>query len=416
MTAPELRTDALPTLTRDTRPQVTGTFVCMPRNYPQLSQTFVRNEVFALRELGNDVDVRPLDTRPDPSVPPGWGGPDRRIRRRPTREVLRDNAWWATRHPLRYLELWRRVAALRGDWLGLAVHTVPSLARELQAGGADACYTHFAWQGLYPVIYTSALLGVPAAATVHAADIYLPKPHLRRRLQQLDLLVTVCGYNVDFLREHDLVGPGGPEVVVVPCGVDLPAEEPAAGEAHRLVSVGRLVPKKGFDVLLRAMPAVLRDVPQAHLDIVGDGPLRAELEELAASLGVAGSVTFHGAKDHAASLGHIESAATFVLACRPDERGDTDALPVVLREAMARGRAVVSTTLAGIPESIDDTVGWLVPPQDDAALAAALVQVLSDPVARAARGAAARERVRERWTFPTVAAQMRDALLSARRR
>ncbi|GAB7190146.1 hypothetical protein NUM3379_08520 [Kineococcus sp. NUM-3379] len=384
------------------------------RNYPQLSQTFVRNEVVALRELGVRVDVRPLGSRPDPDVPAGWGGDFAVLPVAGAAQVAADLRWWLAHDPAALLRMARRAARLRGQGLrACGLRRALGAARALHGGGVGAVHAHFAWEGMLVALYVGPLLGVPVSTTVHAADIYVPWPHLVRRLAALDLVVTVCRHNVDFLRRAGLGG--RTPVAVVPCGVEVPGDVPE-GAPERIVSVGRLVEKKGFDVLLRALPAVLREVPGARLEIVGDGPLGAELWRLAAELGVAHAVDWAGARSHAESLERIGSAAVFALACRADAAGDTDAVPVVLREAMARARGVVTTAIAGIPENVDATTGWVVAPGDAGALAAALVHALTDDAERRRRGEAARRLTAERFTLRRCAELLHAELAGAAHR
>ena len=378
--------------------------VYLLRDYPQLSQTFVRNEVAGLRDLGHDVTVVSLRETDTTHVDPGWAGPSSPWPALAAGRPGRDLAWWLLRHPGRTL---RMLGVARS--LGLADHRrmasieVPAVARRLAGRRIAAVHTHFAWKQLEHVVLLGVLLGARSSVTTHARDIYLPAPEAVRASAHVDAMVTVCRYNIGRLVDSGL---HRDEVTVVPCGVDLPAEIPAPPDAARIVSVGRLVEKKGFTVLVEAMAAVVREVPHAQLHVVGDGPQRTMLEQRVADLGLDGAVRFVGARPHEEVLDAIEGADVFALACQVDAEGDSDAMPVVLREAMARARPVVTTAVAGIPESVDAEVGWLVPPGDAGALAVALVEALVDSGAATARGVAGRRRVEQRWTVGHTAVAM----------
>jgi glycosyltransferase involved in cell wall biosynthesis len=176
----------------------------------------------------------------------------------------------------------------------------------------------------------------------------------------------------------------------VPGGRD--GRDPAA--PVRLLSVGRAVEKKGYDLLLAALAAL---PPGLHwrLTHVGGGPLRPALERQAANLGLAGRIDWRGAETQAAVLAHYRNADLFVLASRIARDGDRDGLPNVLMEAQSQGLACLATRVAAIPELIDDgATGALVPPEDVAALAAALVRLIGDPAQRRRLGQAGQQRIR----------------------
>jgi len=174
----------------------------------------------------------------------------------------------------------------------------------------------------------------------------------------------------------------------IPNGVPVRAQRPPLDGAPLIAFAGRLVEKKGVDVLLRAMPATVAAIPAARLVIVGDGPERSRLESLTAALGVGDAVDF---------LGHLpRDDAERTLA-----RAWAQAVPsrweepfgLVAAEAMMRGTAVVATGPSGLAEQvIDGETGYLVPPSDEAALARMLAHVLGDRAGAERLGAAGRLR------------------------
>ena len=183
------------------------------------------------------------------------------------------------------------------------------------------------------------------------------------------------------------------DVHVVHCGVDPdvyapPPPRPARPAEPTLLTVGRLVEKKGLPILLEALAALRAQGTAARLVVVGDGPARADFEAVARRLGVAEHVEFAGA------VGQDEIRARYAAAdvfCLPSF---AEGIPVVLMEAMAMELPVVSTAIMGIPELIADGVeGRLVPPGRADLLAAALAALLADPDQRAAMGRAGRAKV-----------------------
>lgn len=379
--------------------------VYVVRRYPQLSQTFIRNEIQGLRASGVDVRVYSLQTPDTAHVDPDWAGTWQVLRRPELLDSARALAWWACRRPGRLLRMISRAVRLRERDCVRALLSVAHLAREVADADVRACHTHFCWETVPYVALLCALVNAPSSVTVHAADLYLPVPATGRRLKVVDQIVTVCQYNVDYLAAHQMTRR---PVTVVPCGVEPPRTAPGPpADPHHVVCVARLVPKKGVDVLLRAMALVSASRPQTRLDIIGDGPLREELEALTAELGLAAAVQFLGPRSNAESLATIEGATVFALASRVPPDGDTDALPVVLREAMIRGRPVVTTAVAGIPELVDESTGWLVPPDDPAAFADGLLTALNDPEESTRRGNAAAVRVRAGGTIEATNRGMR---------
>ena len=193
-----------------------------------------------------------------------------------------------------------------------------------------------------------------------------------------------------------LVAEGIPreKVVVIPNGIDLePFDAPrTSGPGPVVTTVANLRQGKGHDVLLRAAAHVLRQRPDVRFQFVGDGPLRGQLEQEADDLAIAAAVTF---------LGHRSDVATIL-------RGTTifafpslmEAFPNGVMEAMAAEVAVVASAVGGIPELVEHAQnGLLVPPGDDAALAAALLSLLGDPARARALAMAGRQTIEQRYSF-----------------
>jgi colanic acid/amylovoran biosynthesis glycosyltransferase len=196
------------------------------------------------------------------------------------------------------------------------------------------------------------------------------------------------------------------KVHVVRCGVDLdeyqPREPPATAEHLRLLCVGRLVPEKGQRVLLDALAKVRASGVDAHLSLIGDGPSRAALEEHARELGLLPYVTFHGSVGQDEIRDHYASADIFCLA------SFAEGLPVVLMEAMALERPVVTTRIMGIPELVDDGVnGLLVAPGSPDQLATAIGRLAGDAERRLAMGKAGRQKIAEEYDLQESAQALR---------
>ena len=165
------------------------------------------------------------------------------------------------------------------------------------------------------------------------------------------------------------------------------------GAPVKLVSIGRLVAKKGYDDLLQAL-ALLPAGLNWHLTQIGGGELAKPLAETAQRLGLASRIDWLGARPQGQVIEALRAADLFVLACRQGDGGDRDGLPNVLMEAATQGLPILSTDFAGVPEFVTDGVeGLLVPPRNPAALAEGLSRLIGNPALRLQLGAAALARV-----------------------
>ena len=176
-------------------------------------------------------------------------------------------------------------------------------------------------------------------------------------------------------------------------------------DAQVLLTLGRLVGKKGFDVLVRAMPSVLASFPKTYCIIVGDGPEGPHLQRLADQLGVLDHLRFPGFIPWNRVPEYLHISELFVAPSMHD-KGNLDGLPTVILEAMAAGRPVIASNVAGIPLAVvHDKTGLLVPERDEEALARAICHLLQDARLRDRLGEAGRARVHDELNWDQVAQQ-----------
>ncbi len=378
------------------------------KGYPRLSEAFIAQEIAALERRGLEILIvslrRPTDDRLHPV--------HREIRaavhylpeylwRQPLR-VLR--AWWAVRKLPAYAEA-------RAQWLrDLRRDPTPNrvrrfgqalvLAAELP-GDVQRLHAHFLHTPASVTRYAATLRALPWSGSAHAKDIWTtPEWEKREKLAACDWLVTCTRTNRDHLAS---LAPEG-RVELVYHGIDLQRFAPHrvvrgandGSDAHHpvtILSVARLVEKKGTDVLLDALSRV-----PAHLHWrlvhVGGGPLKRKMQRRARALGIAERITWRGALAHEELLLEYRKADLFALACRIARDGDRDGLPNVLAEAQSQGVACVGTRVCGIPELIRDGVtGVLVEEQDPSTFGAALAALIADPARRRTLGDAGQARV-----------------------
>jgi glycosyltransferase involved in cell wall biosynthesis/GT2 family glycosyltransferase len=376
--------------------------------FPALSETFV------LREL-TEVDARPGVRCELLSLFPDRGGPVHPSARAwvPRRSCptplgsARAAAYWAVRRPLR---LGRVIALVAHDYrrhprlLGRALVTVACAlehARHLRAAPVDHLHAHFATYPALAAWVCSRLVGVPYSFTAHAHDLFIHCLGLRRRIEDAAFCLGISEHNARILRA---VAPGrSADVHVVHCGVHpasvpLRLRVPRPGAPMRVACVAALRPYKGHHVLVDAIARLARAGEAVELDLVGDGPLRGELERQCARLGVTSHVHFLGGLTEPAVADVLERADAFAQASVVQPDGDMDGIPVALMEAMAAGVPVIASRVSGLPELVrDGETGLLTPPGDAAALADALRALRAEPGAAIERARAARALVEEQF-------------------
>lgn len=371
------------------------------KNYPKLSQSFVLNEISELERRGHNVAVfARLD-------------PDERIQHEEYNEF---------EIPVRYAE--QPTVADAHSLLSPKVFNHDVLRRSLYRAhpkdhakrlhlarqcieyieeldhSIDHIHCHFAHPNKFPATYAAAYHGIPCTVTAHAYEIF-QNPNVglvRKLLARMDRVVVPSRYNRSYIRERF-----GVEIPidVVPATTRVSKFEPTDNEVpNRLLTVARLVEKKGVVYAVEAIAKLTETHPDIEYHIVGTGELEGMLRQRAADLGVANRITFLGHVSDERLQREFDEASAFVLPCVVAANGDRDGSPVAIKEAMAMRTPCVSTTVTGIPEMIEDEVnGRLVEPHDTDALATAIAAILDDEKARREMGEKARATIRERYSL-----------------
>ncbi|MGH8092239.1 MAG: glycosyltransferase family 4 protein [Chthoniobacterales bacterium] len=261
-------------------------------------------------------------------------------------------------------------------------------------------HVHFANRAAHTAIFVKEIAGIPFSVTAHGQDFMSDLGH-DDLLQEICAAAEFVAVETDYSRE--LLQKRCPEAAHkihrVYNGLDL-ANLPVPPPGERLpgpttiVSVGRLVRFKGFEILLEACAELERRNFDFRCQIVGDGPLREKLETMIAELGLRRRVELCGSLSQGDVYEKLRRCDIFALASVVDDEGASDVFPTVIMEAMACAKPVVSTRLAGIPESvIDGLTGLLVPAGDWEEFAQALDKLVRDPVLRKRMGDAGRHRM-----------------------
>jgi glycosyltransferase involved in cell wall biosynthesis len=396
-------------------PPPTGAVGFVLKGYPRLSETFIAQEIRALEARGLDIRIVSLRHPTDAKRHP--------IHAEIAASVLYlpEYLW---RQPLRVLAGWRasrRLPGYRGARAAFLrdLRRDPSPNRIRRFGQAlvlvgelpadvTRLHAHFMHTPASVARYAALLRGLPWSFSAHAKDIWTtPAWEQSEKLAACRWAVACTEAGAAHLRD---LAPEPGRVELIHHGLDgsrfpPPARRPGARDGDdvadpvRLLSVGRAVPKKGYDDLLTALALLPRDLAWRFTHI-GGGPLLDGLKRQAMALGIAGRIEWRGAQAQEAVLAAYREADLFALASRIAGDGDRDGLPNVLLEAQSQRLAAVATALPGIAELIEPEVtGILVPPADPPALAAALERLIRHPQERARLGAAAEVRVRTRFTL-----------------
>jgi glycosyltransferase involved in cell wall biosynthesis len=278
--------------------------------------------------------------------------------------------------------------------------------------GVDHVHVHFANRAAHTAVFLKEISGIPFSVTAHGQDFMkdLGSDDLLREIcAAADFVAAETDYSRDLLRQR--CPDSATKIQRVYNGIDLerfPA--PPSSNSNRIphiVSVGRLVPFKGFENLIEACAELARRQIDFVCDIIGDGPLRETLRTKIEQLGLSSRVNLLGSLSQDAVLEKLQGADIFALASTTDARGATDVFPTVILEAMASARPVVSTRLAGIPELVvDGETGILAPPGDSAALTHALEQLLCDAELRLRFGHAGRARIEQYFRIEQTVAPL----------
>ncbi len=382
--------------------------------YPQPSQSFIRREIQALERQGIEVMRLPMRPSEQALVDPGDQAEARLCRyvlRAGAARLLFDFAATAFRAPRRTLVAVRLAVQLARDsgaWLRTLVYLLEAayVARFARAEGCDHLHAHFGTNATAVALLAAALGGPGYSFTSHGPEEFdAPGPlSLGLKVDRARFAVAISSFGRSQLSRWASFA-AWPRIQVVHCGIEparFPVPEPQSEGPLRLVAIGRFVEQKGQMILIEALAQAVLHLSDLHLTLVGDGPMRGDLEAAIARHGLRANVTLSGWLDEAGVRAALVESHVLVMP------SFAEGLPMVVMEAMATGRPVLATWVAGTPELVlAEETGWLVPAGDAEALSAAILRMAQVPVAqRAAMGQAARQRVLARHDIDREAARL----------
>ncbi len=389
-------------------------------SFPVVSETFILHQITSLLDRGHQVDIY-ADTKAEAGAAIQPEIERYQLLKRTTFMNMPPESapWEMPVWPLtgetwlpgadRAIPNWRRMAKAY-PFIARCAVSQPQLTKQVlshaeygfQAASLSALYRLARLQPLhrnYDVLhahfgpvgnsfrFARQLWNAPLVVSFHGYDFTtVPRqqgPAVYQKLFAEAALVTV---NSDYMGRHlQPLGCPSEKIRKLSYGIDLQKFEnrhraDATDEPFRILTTGRLVEKKGIEYVIRAVAQVAPKHPRLHYDIIGDGPLRAHLQTLAAELSVDQLVKFHGALNGDAVRELLEKANVFALASVTAKDGDQEGTPVSILEAQAAGLPVISTQHSGIPEILlDGESGWLFPERDADAIADRLNHLIEHP-------------------------------------
>ncbi len=397
------------------------------KGYPRLSETFIAQELLALEARGHRFDIWSLRAPYD-------GG-----RTHPIHDSIRARPHYLPEYlhdaPSRLLQAWGRVRRLpgyraaRAVWLGdLRRDRTRSRVRRWGQAMVLAAelpeevrllYAHFLHTPASVARYAALIRGIRWGFSAHAKDIWtIPDWEKREKIASAAFGVTCTLAGAEHLRGLAPDGDAAQAIDLVYHGLDLgrfppPPEVGPAQPTFTLLSVGRLVAKKGYDDLLDAL-AALEGRLDWRLWHIGGGERARELERRAERLGIARRIEWRGKRAQGEVVDAMRRADLFILPSKIAADGDRDGLPNVLMEAASQKLPILSTAVSAIPEFVTDGVhGRLVPPGDPAALAEAILQLAAAPEARRRLADAAYARLASEFGMATGVRRLEARLVSA---
>jgi len=392
------------------------------QQYPNLTNTFIYREVLALRTRGIPVQTFSI-----------WR-PHLDELSAEARQLVEETFYIFPLHSLRFIEAHVHYLLTRPrHYLGTLyfVLTRPNqrwrdrlrslahfgegiyLAREIERRGIGHLHAHFIRSAASVAFIISRLLSIPYSITVHTG-IYTERALIEEKIHAARFVITCTYYAKQYIKQ--LYGDVcSTRIIGIHHGIDLSRFKPPASSAfflagerdHTILAVGQLQERKGMHYLIEACHLLRQTGCQFTCSIVGEGPLRPQLESLIKRLQLEDVIHLHGAIPQEKLIDLYSTATLFVLPCVIAGNADRDGIPNVLIEAMAMQVPVISTPVSGIPELIDDgQTGFLVQPGDAQALAAAMQTLLVDEKLRRRLAIAGRQKVLQEFDVHQNAAQL----------
>jgi colanic acid/amylovoran biosynthesis glycosyltransferase len=273
----------------------------------------------------------------------------------------------------------------------------------------DLLHAHFNSTSTQTAMYMASKLKLPFTFTIHARDLFWKSNVflLKKRVEQSSGVITVSHYNTEILKNANCLDAKKTFVVRACPKLMQPNSISQKRDNFTILTVGRLVDKKGVKYAILAVNRLIERFPIIQYKIIGSGPLKNELTNLISSLNLEKNVTLLGSCDDNTLIKELEKATVFVLPCVKGADGDMDGIPVSLMEAMYVGTPVISTNISGIPELIKNNQdGFLVDPKDSVMLSDAIGTLMDDKILQTKFGQVGRLKIQNEFNQKTEAIKL----------
>ena len=380
--------------------------------FPKFSQTFCYREVIELFRRGEKPAIFSLRS-PDLGPEQSW---DSEVLK--AVDVLPEGDEFAEAVDAELHKIPKPARKIVREWRGrrdsLRLHQAIYIGARLRELGVTHVHAHFAGMAARTAYWIRKFFGISYSVTVHANDIFRPNDFeigLAEILSSASAIVAVSNFGADYIRER--FSEAAKRVYRVYNGIDVMQFQPAKFDQPPLVlSVGRLISKKGFDILIEAC-AILRDHGlDFRCEIIGEGPLQQELQARIDQHQLADRVTLPGPKPQREIAIRLAGATVLTLPCRVDRDGAMDNLPTVIMEAMAAALPVVTTDVGGVREMVvDGETGLVVVSENACAIADAMERFLTDRTLAQRFGQSGRERAVDLFSIDRSVCALREIIL-----
>jgi glycosyltransferase involved in cell wall biosynthesis len=395
--------------------------------FPKITETFVLNEMIALRSLGADVHLYPLLKERQAIAHPEVDDWIKCAHFHPfmSLSVIRANTGSIRSQGRVYFNtLWELVRQTIGsrNFLigGLAIFPKSVLfASWMKRDGIEHIHAHFCNHPATSAWIIHRLTGIPFSFTAHGSDLHVERRMLDTKVQAAAFAVTISRFNKEVMVQT-CGEQTRRKIHVIHCGVDtacfVPPERPAHGPVLEIVCVASLEPVKGHRYLIEACRLLVDRGIEFRCHLVGDGPVRREILLHVTRSKLDRHVLLHGIRARPRVAQLLSEAHVAVLTSHPTPDGKREGIPVALMEAMASGLPVLATNISGIPELVDHEVtGILVPPGSTEAMADALERLGRSAALRQRMGQAGRNKVLQSFDLTANSRKLLEMYISVRR-
>ena len=398
------------------------TVAVLMSRFPSVTETFILREMIEMERQAQPVRLVPMLKETPPVVHEAAKPWIDRALYTPflNGAILSANVRALLRNPARYLWLLARLIAgtmTSPDVLVRTLGVFPKsifLGRALEQEGVRHIHAHYATHPATMALIIATLSNVTFSFTVHAHDIQVNRALLRWKLRETQFVRSISAFNKRFLEELYPNEARG-KIDVIHVGIETHSYGPPSSTngqraGNKILCVAAHKPYKGLPWLIEACRILRDEGIDVQCDVIGHGPMHDQLAAMIRDHGLT-NVRLIGPRAQEEVTRMMAEASLFVLPSIVAPDGQMEGIPVSLMEAMATGRAVVSTSISGIPELVEHGVsGLLVPPADARALADAIRELLADPERARRMGERGREKVRAEFTLSECVRQLNARL------